>query len=157
MDKKQLETILRSRKASEHEALVGKHVVDKVVDTRRENLEKELKKLGDLKERYSQVVNDLRKRALALGNVGELGTLKSYEQKLIAEMLKLENIIKVCQLDLQSAIKRAELAEQEFIEARIESKQVETLKEKRLSAEKLIKEAMIEIESERSLDGKSKK
>jgi hypothetical protein len=157
MDKKQLETVLRTKKANEHQALGEKQAVDAVVDQRTEKLEAELKKLNDLKERFRVVVTDLRKKAIQTNAVGELGTLKSYEQKLLAEMVKVENIIKVCQQDLESAVKRAEIAEKEFIEARVESKQVEQLKEKRLSAEKLIKEAILEIESETTSKRKNNK
>lgn len=157
MDKKQLEKVLLTKKVNEHQALGEKQAVDVVVDQRSEKLEAELKKLNDLKERFRVVVTDLRKKAILTSAVGQLGTLKSYEQKLLAEMTKVENIIKVCQQDLASAVKRAEIAEQEFIEARVESKQIEKLKEKRLGAEKLIKEAMLEIESERIPERKNKK
>ena len=129
MKEQQLKAVLRQCEVREQDCLLEKRRIDDVVVERQRSFEKIQHTCQEQRAELESLRLKERSNRVRSGYLGGLSTLLSYENRLKTRIEKLERIQIEKQLELDRALERAEFADQEFVEARVEKKKVERLLE----------------------------
>jgi len=130
-DDSQLVSLQKACEAKEQEALVRHRDVEKVVDQRRQASEKvRLAKQG-LEQKLSKLSGADRNSALKQQDAGQLDSIAQYSKRLRQDIARLEAELVERLKELQMALDRSAIAEQELVAAKMESRRVAKLIEER--------------------------
>ena len=130
-DDSQLVSLQKACEAKEQEALIRHRDVERVVETRRQASEKVRIEKELLEKKLSRLSGADRNSALKQQDAGQLDSIAQYSERLRRDVFRLETVLAERLKELQMAVERSEIAEQELVEARMESRRVEKLIEER--------------------------
>lgn len=131
-----LGVLLRTYEAAEKDAAHEQRRVSDIVAERRRVVEELRSRHSALSEKVSALIGAKRPEALRTGNVSQITTISAYTGRLHKELAQIEEHVKVKEEELQRAVERAQLAQDELVSARVEKKKLEQLIEaqRRISA-----------------------
>ncbi len=130
-DDSQLVSLQKACEAKEQEALIRHREIEKVVDARRQASEKVRLEKERIEERLSKLLNTERNSALRQRDSAQLESIAQYAERLRRELSSVEVELGEKVKELQMAVERASLAEQDLVTAKMESRRVERLIEER--------------------------
>jgi hypothetical protein len=157
VQRKKLAQVLKVREAGEKDALLERKGIDQVVGERRTKVE-------DLRGRRKALLNKIhesgakaRVQALHNQDLNQLSALTGYGKRLKKELDSIDRELFRAEEDLRRALERAQLAEDEFIRARVEKRQVEQLMLTQEDAKRLQAAARDEMAQDEMSSAKSRK
>jgi len=145
---KSIHAVIRAAESKELDALQARKQVDAVVEQRKVLVDKLSLQIAELELKLKKAAQEDRYSALFKGKAGVLSSLEAFRDRLEREIRLLKTSLLDKQSDLQKAIERAEIAEQELVEARVEKKKAEHLLTNMKEAEAVLKQAEEEAKAD---------
>ena len=124
---KKLGVLLRTYEAAEKTALQSRNEIEQVVDDRRQIVERLRLRRNTIAEKVKSLLGSERIDAVQSGNVSHIASLTSYTKRLQKELDALQLVVAEKEQALTRAVERAEMADEELTEARVERKKLEQL------------------------------
>ena len=143
-----LEALRRARALGEREALELKLRIDSITEERRSKLEAVLEDYRELCLRISELGRESFNVALSSSSCGDLIAADAYRRRLLAERRKVLRRLDRRKAELESAVERGRVADEELLEKKIESKTVERIISRRRYESDLLSEVEHELEVE---------
>ena len=140
----QLIAVRKTLELEEHKALQHASEIDRVVRERREALESVIAKQEGLKRKLLDLAQKHRINALQGGDVARLAGIDRYAGRLRKELAETDEHVASKQQDLDRALERAKLADEDLVKARLERKRVERFIDERSLREKMLGAAVEE-------------
>lgn len=119
--------LLKAAQAAEHEALRERKKIEEIVLVRREIVEKLTAQQQALNAQLDKVTNHDKRQAMMQGNIGQVRSISSYEQRLQAELREIANVLQRRESELQRALERVQMAEADALQASVERRKLEQL------------------------------
>ncbi len=143
-----LRALRRTFEIEEQRALAARNQVDSVVKERQAITEDLYARRDKLLKSLEDLRTDGRKKALHSGDGSQLASISRFSTRLEKELAELQEVIASREKELNSALERLEVAEEELVEARLEKKRLERLLDKREFSERIRDEANKEAEAD---------
>lgn len=119
--------LLKAAQAAEHEALRERKKIEEIVSVRREIVEKLIAKQQALNAQFEKITNHDKRHAMMQGNISQVRSISSYEQRLQTELRQVASALQQRQSELHRALERAQMAEADALQASIERRKLEQL------------------------------
>lgn len=155
-DSKQLKTLLKTWEIEEQKVLQYKLSVEKITKDRERLYLEVLTKKKETKSRISDLGGKVKKQALQKGDKEVLQSALGYKGKLEKELKLLDKDVSERLKEFNQALERSNLAEKDWIAARIEKKKIEKLLEKKRTADLVFDSVKDEIIIDEFVNRKSK-
>ncbi len=127
MAEKKLASLLRARQAAEHEAVRSGAKVADVVASRQERLRQTRERYERLLKVWAEQEGGERLKALQQGDAQRVHAMSNYARRLQRELSQVQAQISEQERELESAVVRLRMAEEDIGLAAIERKKIEAL------------------------------
>lgn len=140
----QLTAVRKTLELEEHKALQHYSEIDRVVRERRESLDVTKARQQALKKKLLDLAQKHRMNALQGGEVAQLAGIDRYAGRLRKELAEVDELVASKQQELDRALERAKLADEDLVKARLERKRIERFIDERSLQEKVLGAAVEE-------------
>lgn len=145
---KKFAAILKNAEAEEHQAAQLKKEIEEVLDNRKSKLEEIEAKRSQLLQKRALILGEKRYSALNSGDISLVASITGYRERLEREILEVEREYETQSVDVNRALERVKMAEDDLLEARIERRKIEQLISAEEQSERLKKVALEEINTD---------
>ncbi len=145
---KKFAAILKNAEAEEHQAAQLKKKIEEVLDSRKSKLAEVEARRSKLLEKLAVMMGEKRYSALNSGDISRVASITGYRERLEREILEVEREFETQNVEVNRAIERAKMAEDDLLEARIERRKIEQLVTAEEQSERLKKVALEEINTD---------
>lgn len=140
----QLTAVRKTLELEEHKALQYSSEIDRVVRERREAYEGVRGRQEALRKKLLDLAQKQRVSALHGGEVAQLAGIDRYAARLRKELAEVDELVASKQQELDRALERAKLADEDLVKARLERKRIERFIDERSLQEKVLGAAVEE-------------
>ena len=137
MELVKLNKLLNSCLAEEQNALLAKKEVEQIAEQRTQDLDKVNNQLMILERKIDNLENEQRELALSQGDISKLHSIENYIERLKKEKINFLKEKNSKEEDLNRALERVNLLNDEWIQSRVERKKIEKIISQREEANRV--------------------